>query len=125
MHGDLETVRLLVEAGADIEGKGDDPGVGIVGWATCFRQVREDVADVPAQPRGNAQPVEAIALDQVNDVRAMVTRDPALLAARMTRNHHRRTPLHHAAARNRLAIVQLLLELGADPNGPMRPARRR
>ena len=35
----------------------------------------------------------------------------------MTRGHHRRTPLHHAAARNRLAIVQLLLELGADPNG--------
>jgi ankyrin repeat protein len=34
----------------------------------------------------------------------------------MTRNHHRRTPLHHAAARSRLAIVQLLLELGADPN---------
>jgi ankyrin repeat protein len=39
-----------------------------------------------------------------------------LLAARMTRNHHRRTPLHHAAAKNRPAIVQLLLELGADPN---------
>jgi ankyrin repeat protein len=34
----------------------------------------------------------------------------------MTRNHHRRTPLHHAAARNRLAIVQLLLKLGADPH---------
>ena len=59
----------------------------------------------------------AIALDKVDDVRAMVARDPALLAARMTRSHHRRTPLHHAAARNRLAIVQLLLELGADPNG--------
>jgi ankyrin repeat protein len=42
--------------------------------------------------------------------------DPALLAARMTRNHHRRTPLHHAAARNRLAIVHLLLELSADPH---------
>jgi ankyrin repeat protein len=58
----------------------------------------------------------AIALDKADDVRAMVTRDPALLAARMTRGHHRRTPLHHAAARNRLAIVHLLLELGADPD---------
>jgi ankyrin repeat protein len=34
----------------------------------------------------------------------------------MTRNQHRRTPLHHAAAKNRLRSVQLLLELGADPN---------
>ena len=34
----------------------------------------------------------------------------------MSRNEHRRTPLHHAAAKNRLRMVQLLLELGADPN---------
>ena len=36
--------RLLVEAGADVNGKGDDYEVGVLGWATCFRQVREDVA---------------------------------------------------------------------------------
>jgi ankyrin repeat protein len=58
----------------------------------------------------------AIALDRADDVRAMLARDPALLAARMTRHHHRRTPLHHAAAKNRLRIAQLLLEIGADPN---------
>jgi ankyrin repeat protein len=34
----------------------------------------------------------------------------------MSRNQHRRTPLHHAAAKNRLRMVQLLLELGADAN---------
>jgi ankyrin repeat protein len=33
----------------------------------------------------------------------------------MTRNQHRRPPLHHAAAKNRLRMVELLLELGADP----------
>jgi hypothetical protein len=33
----------------------------------------------------------------------------------MTRNQHRRTPLHHAAAKNRPAMVRLLLDLGADP----------
>jgi ankyrin repeat protein len=38
------------------------------------------------------------------------------LHARMTRNQHRRTPLHHAAAKNRPSIVRLLLDLGADPN---------
>jgi ankyrin repeat protein len=46
----------------------------------------------------------------------MIAGDPSLLAARMTRNQHRRTPLHHAAAKNRLRMVELLLELGADPN---------
>lgn len=46
----------------------------------------------------------------------MVSRENALLDARMARNQHRRTPLHHAVAKNRLRMVQLLLELGADPN---------
>jgi ankyrin repeat protein len=116
MYGDLDMIRLLVEAGADVDGKGDDPEVGIVGWATCFRQVREDVAEYLL---GHGAPLNVwtgIALDRTDDVRAIVTRDPALLAARMTRGHHRRTPLQHAAARNRLRMVQVLLELGADPN---------
>jgi ankyrin repeat protein len=116
MYGDLETIRLLVEAGADVEGKGDDPGVGVLGWATCFRQVREDVAEYLLSHGATLNLWSAIALDRLDDVRAILARDRALLAARMTRNHHRRTPLHHAAAKNRPAIVQLLLKLGADAN---------
>ncbi len=34
----------------------------------------------------------------------------------MSRSEHRRTVLHHAAARNQPEAVRLLLELGADPN---------
>jgi ankyrin repeat protein len=49
-------------------------------------------------------------------VRGLVSGDPGLLSARMTRNQHRRTALHHAAAKNRPQIVALLLDLGADPN---------
>jgi ankyrin repeat protein len=116
MYGDLEMVRLLVEAGADIDGNGDDTEVGVLGWATCFKQVRQDVAEYLLDYGATLNLWTAIALDKVDDVRAMVIRDPALLAARMTRGHHRRTPLHHAAARSRLGMVQLLLELGADPN---------
>ena len=116
MYADLEMIRLLVEAGADVEGKGDDFEVGVLGWATCFRQAREDVAEYLLSHGTTLNLWSAIALDKVDDVRAMIARDPALLNARMTRNHHRRTPLHHAAARDRPRIVQLLLELGADPN---------
>jgi ankyrin repeat protein len=115
-HGDLETVRLLVEAGADVDGKGDDHGVGVLGWATCFSQVREDIAAYLHSHGATLNLWTAIALDRADDVRAMIARDPSLLAAQMTRDQHRRTPLHHAAARNRPRIVRLLLELGADPN---------
>ena len=115
-RGDLETVRLLVEAGADIEGKGDDYEVGVLGWATCFRTVREDVAAYLLEHGARLNLWTAIALDRVDAVRGMIERDPTLLSARMTRNLHRRTALHHAAARNRPRIVRLLIDLGADPN---------
>src|SRR5262245_850645 len=116
MYGDLDMVRLLVEAGADVDGRGDDPGVGILGWASCFRQVRGDVANYLISHGATLNIWAAIALDKVDEVRGMLARNPELLAAQMTRGHHRRTPLHHAAARSRLRMVQVLLELGADPN---------
>ena len=116
MYGDLEMVRLLVEAGADIDGKGDDPEVGILGWATCFKQSREDVAEYLLDHGAKFNLWTAIALGRADEVRTLIAKDPTLLAARMTRRHHRRTPLHHAAARNQLAIVQLLLGIGADVN---------
>ena len=115
LHGDLETIRLLVEAGADIEGRGDDYSVGVLGWATCFREVREDVAAYLLSRGATLNLWTAIALDRADEVRQMIARQPALLGARMTRNQHRRTPLHHAAAKSRARIVRLLLELGADP----------
>jgi ankyrin repeat protein len=114
-HGDLETLRLLLEAGADVDGKGDDYAVGVLGWATCFKQVREDVAAYLLEHGATLNLWTAIALDRSHELRAMIAGDPLLLAARMTRNQHRRTPLHHAAAKNRPQMVQLLLQLGADP----------
>jgi ankyrin repeat protein len=116
VRGDLETVRLLVEAGADIEGRGDDYEVGVLGWATCFRTVREDVASYLLEHGARLNLWTAIALDRVDAVRGMIAHDAALLGARMTRNQHRRTALHHAAAKNRPRMVRLLIDLGADPN---------
>jgi ankyrin repeat protein len=112
----METVRLLVEAGADVEGAGDDYGVGVLGWATCFQRVREDVAGYLLSHGARLGLWTAIALDRAEELRAMIARDSSLLSSRMTRNLHRRTPLHHAAAKNRPRMVRLLIELGADPN---------
>jgi ankyrin repeat protein len=112
---DLEMVKLLVEAGSDIDGKGDDYEVGVLGWATCFRRVREDVAEYLLRHGARLDLWSAIALDRAEDLRNLIAREPSLLVARMTRNQHRRTPLHHAAAKNRPRMVRLLLDLGADP----------
>jgi ankyrin repeat protein len=76
LHGDLETIRLLVEAGADVEGKGDDYEVGVVGWATCFRQVRQDVAQYLLSHGATLNLWSAIGLGRVDDVRAMLVHDP-------------------------------------------------
>lgn len=115
-YGHLGAVRLLVEAGADVDGKGDDHAVGVLGWASCFNQVHADIAVYLLDHGAMLNIWAAIALDRDDDLRAMIADDKSLLTAQMTRNQHRRTPLHHAAARNRLRMVRLLLELGADPN---------
>jgi ankyrin repeat protein len=113
---DLDVIRLLVEAGSDVIGEGDDHQVGVLGWATCLARVREDVAAYLLAHGAKLNLWSAIALGREGDVREFITRDPSLLRARMSRNEHHRTPLHHAAAKNRPRIVQLLLNLGADAN---------
>ena len=113
---DIAIVRLLVEAGADVNGDGDDHRLGVLGWATCFHKTRHDVADYLLAQGAKLNLWSAIALGRIDDVRDFIKADPALLAAQMSRSEHRRTVLHHAAARNQPEAVRLLLELGADPN---------
>jgi ankyrin repeat protein len=110
---DLAIVRMLVEAGSEIDGEGDDHQVGVLGWATCLGEVREDVARYLLDAGAKLNIWSAIALDRADDVRAFVGRDPSILSARSSRNDHHRTVLHHAAAVNRPSMVRLLLELGA------------
>jgi ankyrin repeat protein len=113
---DLDVVRLLVEAGSDVIGTGDDHQVGVLGWATCLSRVREDVAAWLLARGARLDLWSAIALDREDAVRGFIAHDRSQLAARMSRNEHRRMPLHHAAAKNRPRMVRLLLDLGADPN---------
>jgi ankyrin repeat protein len=114
--GDLETINLLVEAGSDVIGEADDYEVGVLGWATCFRRVRDDVAAYLLDHGARLNLWTAIALDRADSVRSLVSHNPNLLGARMARNWHRRTPLHHAAAKNQPGMIRLLLDLGANPN---------
>jgi hypothetical protein len=94
-------VRLLVEAGSDVIGKGDDHQLGVLGWATSFRKVREDVAEYLLAHGAELDFWSAIALDRVADVERFVRGDRTLLNARMSRNEHHRTALHQAVVLNR------------------------
>jgi ankyrin repeat protein len=113
-EADFAIVRMLVEAGSDVVGEGDDHHLEVLGWATCLRGVREDVAGYLLRAGARLNIWSAIALGRADDVRAFVRSVPSILSARMSRNEHGRTPLHHAAAMNRPAMVRLLLELGAN-----------
>src|SRR5215470_6939774 len=71
---DFETIRMLVEAGSDVVGDGDDHQLGVLGWATCFRTARADVAEYLLGRGAKLNLWSAIALDRIDDVRNLVTR---------------------------------------------------
>jgi hypothetical protein len=49
------------------------------------------------------------------EIRRIVAADPSALTRRQSRNENHRTPLHFAVLMQRAGMVELLLELGADP----------
>lgn len=113
-RGFFEIVKRLADAGGDIHGDGDDHEMGVLGWATCLSGYHEDIAAYLMEHGAKLHIFSAIALNRGGDVRRMVGDDPTQLERKMSRNEHRRRPLHHAADKNRPEMVRLLLDLGAD-----------
>jgi ankyrin repeat protein len=119
--GVLESVRLLANAGADVVGHGDDHDLEVIGWATCWDgcddEAHRAVVDLLLSRGAKHHIFSAIAMNLRDEVRRLVTADPAALTRRQSRNENHRTPLQFAVIRNRPEMVALLLELGADPLG--------
>jgi ankyrin repeat protein len=114
--GRLDVARRLLAAGADIDGAGDGHGLGVIGWATCFKDVHAQLAEFLLSRGAKPTIFAAAALGREDLVRALVRAEPALLGSlKMSRFEHYRTPLHFAVLKNRPDMVRLLLELGADP----------
>jgi ankyrin repeat protein len=117
--GHVEVVRRLLDAGGDAIGQGDDHELEVIGWATCWDGCEDEahrrVVELLRSRGARHHIFSAIAVDDLDEVRRIVTEDPAALNRRQSRNENHRMPLHFAVAKKRSAIVALLLGLGADP----------
>jgi hypothetical protein len=114
-------VRLLIDAGGDVVGHGDDHELEVIGWATCWDGCDDDahraVVDLLLSRGARHHIFSAIAMNLGDEVRRIVAEDPSALNRRQSRNENHRTPLQFAVIKKRPETVALLLELGADPLG--------
>jgi hypothetical protein len=117
--GHADVVRRLADAGGDVVGHGDDHELEVIGWATCWDgcddAAHRSVVDVLVRHGARHHIFSAIAMNLGDEVRKIVAADPMALNRRLSRNENNRLPLHHAVAMNRPEMVDLLIELGADP----------
>jgi catechol 2,3-dioxygenase-like lactoylglutathione lyase family enzyme len=121
-EGQLESVRVLLDAGADVHGAGDLHHGDVIGWAT--RKGNEPVIDLLLAHGAHHHIYSAMALRDYPLVRRLVADDPRALLRRRSRFENSQTPLHAAFAPpdglGRLAgepdhaMLALLIELGAD-----------
>ena len=117
----LDVVRRLADAGGDVIGRGDDHELQVIGWASCWDgeddAAHREVVDFLISRGAHHHIFSAIALDLPDEVRRIVAGDPSALTSRQSRNENNRTPLQFAVVQHRRDMVELLLELGADPLG--------
>jgi ankyrin repeat protein len=114
--GHLAVGKQLLAAGADIDGEGDAHALGVIGWATCFRTVHRDFAEFLLAHGAKPTILSSVALGRADLVQRLVELDPSRLGTMgMSRFDHHRTALHLAVLKNQLAMVRLLVDLGADP----------
>jgi ankyrin repeat protein len=116
--GSVDVVRRLIEAGGDVVGYGDDHALEVIGWASCWDGCEDEahraVVDLLLENGAQHHIFSAIALELEGEVRRIVAANANALSQTLSRNEHFQLPLHFAVRKNKVAMVGLLLDLGAD-----------
>ena len=119
--GKVDVVKRLLDAGVDPVGAGDDHDLTAIGWASAWEgtdsPAHKEVVRLLLDAGARHTIFSAIGANDANAVRALVAADRSQLERPMSRNEGHRRPLHFAVSNDRAAMVTLLLELGADPQG--------
>jgi ankyrin repeat protein len=117
--GALDVVKRLADAGGDVIGHGDDHEMEVIGWASCWEGTltprHRAVRDFLVSRGAKHHIFSAVAIDDADEVRRIVTANPTSLNSRQSRNENNCTALQFAVRFNRPRMVALLVELGADP----------
>src|SRR5262249_18312912 len=118
-QGLVESVRALLNAGADVRGASDAHQSGVIGWAS--RSGNEEVIDLLLKHGAQHHIFSAMALGDVDLVERLVRDDPKCLAQRRSRHEDGQTPLHLAVAppdglsgKPNYEMLRRLIELGAN-----------
>jgi ankyrin repeat protein len=121
-NGLVDSVRILLDAGADVHGSGDLHHGDVIGWAA--RLGNEAVIELLLERGARHHIFSAMALRDRDLVQKLVEEDPECLLRRRSRFENMQTPVHAAfappdglgflAGQPDYAMLELLVDLGAD-----------
>ncbi len=113
-QGDMAIVRMLLDHGADPHGFGDEHGLDIIGWATCFKQTHPEVAHLLMEYGARHNIFSAVALGEVEAIKRLVGAYADALDKPMASYEQRRQPVHLAVFKQQPASLETLIDLGAN-----------
>ena len=113
-RGHLGIVRQLIEHGTDPIGHGDYHELDVIGWATVFGPGDPALVSYLLAHGARHTIFSAVAVGDLDAIRALVAETPALIERPMVRPHAGRRPLHLAVVKRQPEALAALLERGAN-----------